>query len=48
MFIYSHLQSAIQYVMEAFFEIFDSNHDDYPAVGIQPFTGTIIHRTRKA
>ena len=44
MFINSNVQFAIQYVTEAFFEIFGSSHDDYPAVGIQPFTGIISHR----
>ena len=43
MFIYSSIQYAIQYITEAFFEIFGSSHDDYPLVGIQPFTGTIPH-----
>lgn len=47
MFIYSNVQSAIQYVTEAFFEIFGSSQDDYPVVGIQPFTGRIPH-TRRA
>ena len=46
MFIYSNVQSAIQYVTEAFFEIFGSSHDDYPVVGIQPFTGKISHNRR--
>ena len=40
--------SAVQYVTEAFFEIFGSSHDDYPAIGIQPFSGTIAHKTRRA
>ena len=48
MLIYSNVQSAVQYVTEAFFEIFGSSHDDYPAVGIQPFSGTISHKTRRA
>ena len=48
MFIYSNIQSAVQYLAEAFFEIFGSSHDDYPAVGIQPFTGMISRKTRRA
>lgn len=48
MFIYSSVRQAIQYLIEAFFEIFGSSHDDYPVIGIQPFTGTIPHRTRRA
>jgi len=26
-------------VIEAFLEIFSPSHDDYPSVGVQPFTG---------
>ena len=43
MFAYSNILYAIQYMTEAFFEIFGSSHDDYPAVGIQPFSGRISH-----
>ena len=47
MSIYSSVQQSIQYVVEGFFEIFGSSHDDYPAVGIQPFTGDIVHKVRR-
>lgn len=33
------LQQIMQYISEAVSEIFSPNHDDYPTIGIQPFTG---------
>lgn len=48
MFIYSSVRQAIQYLIAIFFEIFGSSHDDYPVIGIQPFTGTIPYRNKKA
>ena len=41
MFIFSFFTQAIRYMIEGFFEIFGSSHDDYPAIGVQPFTGNI-------
>jgi len=32
---------VIQYVTEGFIEIFSPDNDQYPAVGVQPFGGTI-------
>lgn len=32
---------VIQYVTEGFVEIFSPDNDHYPAVGVQPFGGTI-------
>lgn len=31
------LSSSMRYVFEGFGEIFAPDHDDYPAVGVQPF-----------
>lgn len=33
------LQQIMEYISEAVSEIFSPNHDNYPAIGIQPFTG---------
>ena len=44
----SNVQYAVRYLTEAFFEIFGSSHDDYPAVGIQPFSGTILHKAKRS
>ena len=41
MFIFSNVRQAIQYLIEAFLEIFSLSHDDYPAIEILPFTGNI-------
>lgn len=35
------VQNIIQYITEGFIEIFSPDHDSYPAVGVQPFSGTI-------
>ena len=32
---------VIQYITEGFIEIFSPDNDNYPAVGVQPFGGTI-------
>lgn len=39
MFVLRFLQQTMQYISEAASEIFSPNHDDYPLIGIQPFTG---------
>lgn len=36
------IKSAIQYITEGFMEIFSPDNDSYPAIGIQPYGGTII------
>lgn len=35
-----------QYITEGFLEIFSPHEDHYPAVGIQPFSGTINHHSQ--
>jgi len=37
MSIFKLLQHVMQYILEAVSEIFSPNHDDYPAIGLQPF-----------
>ena len=34
-----HLDETIRYLTEAFARIFGPNDDEYPMIGIQPFTG---------
>lgn len=35
------IKSIIQYITEGFMEIFSPNQDSYPAIGVQPYGGTI-------
>ena len=42
----STLKAAIQYLVEGFLEIFSPHADLYPAIGVQPYGGTITHRSR--
>lgn len=35
------MNALIQYLMEAFNEIFSPNGEDYPSIGVQPFDGDI-------
>ncbi|AVH63512.1 hypothetical protein [Nostoc sp. 'Peltigera membranacea cyanobiont' N6] len=35
----SSLEQTLGYVTEAALELFSPNHDSYPAVGVQPFSG---------
>lgn len=35
----SSLEQTLGYVTEAALEVFSPNHDSYPAVGVQPFSG---------
>lgn len=37
------VKNIIQYMAEGFTRIFSPNDDKYPAIGIQPFEGTIYH-----
>ena len=37
------IKNIIQYITEGFIEIFSPDNDHYPAVGVQPFGGTINH-----
>ena len=45
MFVLRFLQQTIQYISEAASEIFSVNHDDYPLIGIQLFTGESFKTT---
>lgn len=40
------LKNIVQYVTEGFMEIFRPNDEQYPAIGVQPFGGTIYHHSR--
>lgn len=35
------VKNVVQYLTEGFIEIFSPEHDSYPLVGIQPYSGTI-------
>ncbi|MBO1350528.1 MAG: isochorismate synthase [Hormoscilla sp. GUM202] len=35
------MNELIQYLVEAFNEIFRPNGEDYPSIGVQPFDGDI-------
>lgn len=35
------VRSIIQFISEGFIEIFSPDNDHYPAIGVQPFGGTI-------
>lgn len=37
------IKNIIQYITEGFTRIFSPNEDQYPAIGVQPFEGTIYH-----
>ncbi len=47
MIIFSIVRRITEYVAEAFLELFGPSHDDYPAIGIQPFEGKITPKKRK-
>ena len=40
------VRAAIQYTIEGFLEIFSPNADRYPAIGVQPYGGTITRGLR--
>ena len=37
------VKNIIQYITEGFISIFSPTRDDYPAIGVQPYGGTINH-----
>ncbi|NJL22053.1 MAG: isochorismate synthase [Leptolyngbyaceae cyanobacterium SM1_3_5] len=37
--IWNQIVAAIQYISEGASHVFSLKHDDYPAVGVQPFDG---------
>ncbi|MDJ0591794.1 MAG: hypothetical protein QNJ72_17650 [Pleurocapsa sp. MO_226.B13] len=41
------LKNIVQYITEGFIEIFSPNSDQYPAIGVQPFGGTINYRNSR-
>lgn len=45
MFVLRFLQQTMQYISEVASEIFSLNNDDYPIIGIQPFTGESLKET---
>lgn len=38
------VKDIIQYITEGFLKIFSPDSDDYPAIGVQPYGGTINYR----
>ncbi len=42
------LASTIGYVAEGALELFSPNHDSYPLVGIQPYSGEAYHPSKKS
>ncbi len=38
------VRDIVQFITEGFLEIFRANNDNYPAVGLQPYGGTISTR----
>lgn len=40
------VKDFVQYITEGFIAIFSPDRDSYPAVGIQPFGGTITDNSR--
>ncbi len=38
------IKNIVQYITEGFVEIFSPSEDSYPAVGLQPYAGTIASR----
>ena len=43
MFVARTVKNIIQYITEAFIRIFSPTDDQYPAIGVQPFEGTIYN-----
>lgn len=41
MSIYLNVKKSLEYIIEAVLKVFSPNHDNYPAIGIQPFGGEI-------
>ncbi len=42
------LVNSLGYLAEGSLEIFSPNHDSYPAVGIQPYSGEAYHPSKKS
>ena len=42
------LVESIGYLAEGSLEIFSSHHDDYPSVGIQPYSGDVYRPHKKS
>ncbi|MEM8722540.1 MAG: hypothetical protein AAGE84_25170 [Cyanobacteria bacterium P01_G01_bin.39] len=40
------LKMVVQYITEGFIEIFSPDYEQYPAIGVQPYSGTINHHSR--
>lgn len=39
---------ALGYIAEGALELFSPNHDSYPLVGIQPYSGEVYRPSRKS
>ena len=39
------VKNVVQYMAEGFLEIFSPHQDRYPVIGVQPYSGTVNHRT---
>lgn len=35
----------VKYITEGFIQIFSPEYEQYPAIGVQPYSGTINHRS---
>lgn len=46
--VFKGLIDSLGYIAEASLEIFSPNHDSYPAVGIQPYSGEAYHPSKKS
>ena len=44
--ILSSVKVAVQYITEGFLEIFRPEDEKYPAIGVQPFRGTIYNSSK--
>ena len=42
------VKNIVQYITEGFARIFSPNSDEYPAIGVQPFEGTIYHHNSQS
>lgn len=45
MTLYNTVNTFVKYLTEGFIQIFSPNYEQYPAIGVQPYSGTINHRS---
>ena len=44
--ILANVKAFVQYITEGFLQIFRPNDEPYPAIGVQPFRGTIYNNSK--